>query len=180
MATKTPQDPQLLPTDPQRLPVASTLFLISLPASTSGAQAAKMPCSGGNRAGSVGRRQGWGLKGLGRWGRGERRAGGHRRVSSVQPRPRPSVSSPQAGHEDLSRDRLVLGRQGAGVKKGGRPGRAGGSGRAVFHCRALGGSDRGLSGHAGWDRAAGGAALSSGLRATFHDRRGSGAPGGAE
>lgn len=55
---QTPQDPQLLPTDPQRLPVASTLFLISLPASTSGAQAAKMPCSGGNRAGSVGRRQG--------------------------------------------------------------------------------------------------------------------------
>ena len=47
MATKRPQDPQLLPTDPQRLPVASTLLRVSLPAPTSGAQASRVPCRGG-------------------------------------------------------------------------------------------------------------------------------------
>lgn len=57
-ATKRAQDPQLLPTDPQHLPVASTLLRIGLPAPTSGVQASVVPCRGGDRARSVGRRQG--------------------------------------------------------------------------------------------------------------------------
>ena len=79
-------------------------------------------------------------EGLGRWGgRAEREGAGRWAPSS--PNPIPLCPPPRLDVRPSAVTGWSWGGQGVGVKKGGQPGRAEGLGRAVFHCRALGGGD---------------------------------------
>ena len=60
-------------------------------------------------------------------------------MSSVQPRPRPSMSSPQAGHEDIGRDRLVLGRAGGRGEESGAAWEDRGLGAGSVSLKSVGG-----------------------------------------